>query len=568
MAFEIFKLVGSIMVDNKAADQSLSATDSKAEGVGRTLLSGIGTAAKWGAAVVAAGVTAATALVKVATDTAATCDEIDKMSQKIGISREAYQELDYILSQNGMDVNSLQGGMKTLVNTMQSAQEGTESAQGAFDALGVSILDTEGHLRSQEDVFFDAIDALQGMENEAERNALANDLFGRSASELLPLLNSGAGSMEELRQKAHDLGLVISDDTIDAGVQLTDTIDTLKRTLSAAGVEFGSVIMPIVTDAAQFLIDEGVPVLREIIEEAGPGLSEFLRAILPPLLEIGEAVLPLIVQLLDLLTPVLQFLLVDLLAPLITLLADGLSSALDWVANTAIPWVINAVTNVVDAFESFRAKVQAVKDNVNTHIDAIKDRFSSLKAGIDEKIASIKNKVQEFQDKVQSAKDRISNFIENIKSKFQFSISWPHIPMPHFGINPSGWKIGDLLQGSIPSLSVDWYAKAMDAGRILTEPTIFGYDANAGKVLAGGEAGSETVVGTASLMSMIRSATASASGARDNEIVAILMDIQEALEHLAELQMVLYPDTLVGRLVRPMDAALGRLEAQKARGSA
>ena len=153
MALEIFKLVGSIMVDNTKANESLSKTDDKAKGLGQRLASGIGTAAKWGAGLVAAAGAGAAALYGVATKSAETADHIDKMSQKIGISRTAYQELDFILSQNGMSVDQLQGGMKKLVNTMQSAQDGNKTASATFAELGVSVTDSTGALRNQEDVF-------------------------------------------------------------------------------------------------------------------------------------------------------------------------------------------------------------------------------------------------------------------------------------------------------------------------------------------------------------------------------------------------------------------------------
>lgn len=544
MALEIFKLVGSIMVDSSKADESMQKTDNKAQGVGKALLNGVGTAAKWGAAVVAAGAAAATALVKMATDTAATCDEIDKMSQKIGVSREAYQELDYILSQNGMDVNSLQSGMKSLVNTMQSAQEGGAAASAAFDALGVSATDADGSLRSQEDVFYDVIDALQSMENETERNALANDLFGRSASELAPLLNSGAGSMEELRQKAHDLGLVLDDEVIDSGVELTDTLDTLKRQFSAVATRLGGVLMPIVTEGAQFLIDEVVPMLGELLEQSGPMLMEFLEAILPPLMELAQALLPVIIDLLNLLLPILTWLLSDVLVPLVTFLSDKLGAALDWVANVALPWVVNAVTGVVEA-------------------------FTSLKDSIDEKVEAVKEKVQSFQDKVENAKNKIKGFIDSIKSFFNFQITWPHVPTPHFAISPSGWSIGQLLtQGIKPSLTVDWYAKAMQAGRILDRPTIFGYDEESGQALAGGEAGSEAVVGTRTLEGLVKNAAAQAVADRNDEIVAVLMDILGAVEELANMKLYLDRKALVGGIMKEMDTALGRETARKARGTA
>ena len=108
---------------------------------------------------------------------------------------------------------------------------------------------------------------------------------------------------------------------------------------------------------------------------------------------------------------------------------------------------------------------------------------------------------------VESAKTLISNAIDRIKGLFNFTWSFPKLKMPHFSWY---WQsIGGLV--SIPMISVDWYKKAMNGGMILNNPTIFG--AQNGQLLGAGEAGSETVVGTQSLMDMIRKAVASAESA-------------------------------------------------------
>lgn len=278
MALEIFKLVGSIMVDNTKANESLSKTDDKAKGIGQRLASGIGTAAKWGAGIVAAAGAGAAALYGVATKSAEASDHIDKMSQKIGISRTAYQELDFILSQNGMSVDQLQGGMKKLVNTMQSAQDGNKTAVATFAELGISVTDSSGALRNQEDVFYEVISVLQGMGNETERNALANDIFGKSASEMAPLLNAGAGSMEDLRQKAHDLGLVLSDETIDAGVAFTDTQDQVKRALASVTTQLGAEVMPIINDFLQWVLAH-MPEIQAVIKVAFDAIHVVVQAV-------------------------------------------------------------------------------------------------------------------------------------------------------------------------------------------------------------------------------------------------------------------------------------------------
>ena len=91
-----------------------------------------------------------------------------------------------------------------------------------------------------------------------------------------------------------------------------------------------------------------------------------------------------------------------------------------------------------------------------------------------------------------------------ISAIFNGKFEWPHIKMPHFSITPHGWKIGDLLKGTLPKLSIDWYAKGM-GGMVLDRPTIFGINNN-GQLMAGGEKGREIIIGENNLMKAIRSA--------------------------------------------------------------
>ncbi len=159
-----------------------------------------------------------------------TTDNIDKMSQKIGISRESYQEWDFVLSQFGANVDGLQTSMKTLSAAADDVATGGKTYTEQFDKLGVSITDVNGNMKDQETLFNEVFTALQGVEDETTRTAIASDLLGKSATELAPALNAGADSIDDVKQQAHDLGLVLSDETVDAGVMLTDTMDQLKRT--------------------------------------------------------------------------------------------------------------------------------------------------------------------------------------------------------------------------------------------------------------------------------------------------------------------------------------------------
>ena len=154
----------------------------------------------------------------------------------------------------------------------------------------------------------------------------------------------------------------------------------------------------------------------------------------------------------------------------------------------------------------------SIKSTATSVWNGIKSLLSNSWNGIKTTATTVWNGIKNaIMNPIDTAKNLIKGAIDTIKGFFNFKISWPKVPMPHFSITPSGWKVGDLLKGSIPKLGISWYAKAMDKGMILNGPTIFGMDKN-GNLLGGGEAGSETVVGTKSLLQMIRQAVSEAIG--------------------------------------------------------
>lgn len=177
-------------------------------------------------------------------------DRIDKMSQKIGMSRKAFQEWDYIMSQNGGSVESLQMGFKTLTTQIEGVQKGSKDSVNAFNALGVSVKDANGQFRSQDEIFNDTIRKLQQIKNPTQKAMLANRLFGRSAAELRPLLNQEAEAVDNLRDKANKMGLVISDEDIENAVRFKDTMDTFTRFFQA---KFGTVMMKLMPSFSKAL---------------------------------------------------------------------------------------------------------------------------------------------------------------------------------------------------------------------------------------------------------------------------------------------------------------------------
>ena len=148
--------------------------------------------------------------------------------------------------------------------------------------------------------------------------------------------------------------------------------------------------------------------------------------------------------------------------------------------------VLNSIKSVVSG------TIDNVKNSVSNGFNIVKNTVSSVFDGIMNKISSV----------MDGAKNIVSSAIEKIKGFFHFDWSLPKIKLPHFSIDGEF----SLNPPSIPTFGIDWYAKAMDKGMILNTPTIFG--ASGGNLLGAGEAGSETVVGTNSLMNMIHSAVA------------------------------------------------------------
>lgn len=261
---EIFKLVGSIFIDSEKANESIQKTDEKAGGLGQTLVNGAKTAGKFALGLGTAAAAGATALVGLANDAAGTADEIDKMSQKMGLSKEGFQEWRYVMGQNGMDISTLNTGMKTLVNQMESAAGGSKTASSYFEQLGISIYDSNGKLKDQETMLNEAIYALADVEDATLKSALATDLFGKAGTEMLPMLNSGSEGMKELTERSHDLGLIMSDEAVGAGVLLGDTMDDAKQSFGAIVAKIGVEVMPIIQKMLDWVL-EHMPEIQTVI---------------------------------------------------------------------------------------------------------------------------------------------------------------------------------------------------------------------------------------------------------------------------------------------------------------
>lgn len=369
MAQSIFSLFGEVFVNTDKAEESLHKTEEKAGNVGNTLAKGIGTAAKWGAAIVGAGTAVAGAAMGVANKAAESADQIDKMSQKIGISAEGYQEWSYVMEQNGMDVDKLQSGMKTLVTQMDKAKDGNKAASEAFKTLGIEVTNTDGSLRSQEEVMNEAITALANMGDSAERARLQSQLFGKAGLEMSPMLNQGTEAIEGLKNRAHELGLVLSDEAVKNGVEFGDLMNDLKSSVSMLGTSLGAELFPIFNDLIKEAIDF-LPDIREMISQITPIIMDLIKQLLPPLMDLAKELLPVISKLVTALTPIIAKLL-STLTPLVVDILEALMPLLEPILDVVAELLNALLPPLIQVIEALMPAIEPVLELLGTLLQAI-----------------------------------------------------------------------------------------------------------------------------------------------------------------------------------------------------
>tara|TARA_R110000772_G_scaffold229421_1_gene340280 strand:- start:81 stop:2060 length:1980 start_codon:yes stop_codon:yes gene_type:complete len=223
-------------------DGMASASSKMSKGIGL----GVAAVAALGAAAVAAG----TALVAFTMSIAEQADAAAKNARALGLTSDAYQELDFALKISGTSMEGSAGAFRRLAANAADAQAGLGEAVSAFDSIGVSATDASGELRPMEDLIADISDEFRSMENHTRRAALAQDFFGRSGAQMTTFLLEGADGIAALREEARQYGIVISGDAAEASEELNDDILRLK---TAA------------TGFAQGLAVELIPRIREVV---------------------------------------------------------------------------------------------------------------------------------------------------------------------------------------------------------------------------------------------------------------------------------------------------------------
>jgi len=288
MATSLFKLVGSVFVDTDEANKSLQKTSETAEKTGTSFGQVAGTAAKVGTAVVAAAGATVAGIVSLANNAASTADEIDKMSKRMNISAETLQEYTYAAELAGVSSSTLELAAKAL--------EGTDIN------------------------FDDAMAQIMALETAEERSAMAAELFGeRVAYNMSPLIEQSADSFAAARQEAHDLGLVLSNDTVASGAELNDSFTKVKESVQAIVTKLGASLMPIVQKVADYIV-ANMPKIQSLFDKMAPILTDLFEQLLPPLMDLAEQLLPELLGFIEMIAPFLGQLASDIIPIIVQLL--------------------------------------------------------------------------------------------------------------------------------------------------------------------------------------------------------------------------------------------------------
>ena len=185
------------------------------------------------------------------------------------------------------------------------------------------------------------------------------------------------------------------------------------------------------------------------------------------------------------------------LSPTVDAIKTKLTTTWD-AAKTAVSGTVDAIkTKVSSTWDAVKSNVAGAVENVKS---SISNGFNAAKSTVSNIFTSIRTTISSA---INTARNAVTSAVSAIRGAFNFSWSLPHLKLPHLSISGSF----SINPPSVPHFSISWYKKAMENGMILNGPTIFGQKGNT--LLAGGEAGSEAVVGTQSLMEMIRNAVAS-----------------------------------------------------------
>lgn len=298
-------------------------------------------------------------------------DDIDKMSQKMGLSAESYQEWQAVMQHSGTSMESMKASMKTLANA-------AETGKDAFQELGISQEQIAN--MSQEELFEATIAGLQNVEDTTQRTYLAGQLLGRGATELGALLNTSAEDTQAMRDRVHELGGVMSDDAVKAAAAYQDQLQDMQTAFGGLSRNMLSEFLPSITQVMGGLTEifsgnsGGVDMINAGIDSIIQGIT----GALPQIMEIATSIIE------SLATALLQNLpqLAQCALEIVTQLLTFLVANLPLIISTVIQLFIELVNAVVAAIpQIISALVEAMPQIIDALCDGLITALPALIQG-------------------------------------------------------------------------------------------------------------------------------------------------------------------------------------------
>lgn len=341
-------------------------------------------------------------------------DQILTLSSQTSLSTDSLQAFQYMSELIDVSLDTVTGSLTKLTNNMQSAAGGTGQAAEAFDALGISVTDQNGHLRNAEDVFYDVIDALGQMENSTERDAYSMDIFGRSAQDLNPMIEAGSDAIEGFAQEAQEMGYILDNEALSALGAADDSFERVKLQMEAVRNQIVAEMAPAIEEIATAFVEWAQTVDWE---EVARGIGEIAGAVADVVMfviEHKEVVLAAIIAI----TSAIVALTVAQIAMNVAMTANPIG---------LIIMLIGALIGVFVALEAkfhifsefFKEAWESIKEVVGGIVEGLKEVFLAAKDAI---VHAWETVVGFFSDLWEGIKNVFATVAEFFVERFQAAV--------------------------------------------------------------------------------------------------------------------------------------------------
>lgn len=184
-------------------------------------------------------------------ETRAYADDVLALATTYGMTTDQIQEFKYMSELTDTSLETITGSITKLTRNMQSATKGTGDAYNRFRQLGIDVTNSDGTMRSANEVFAEAIDKLGKMENQTERDALSMNIFGRSAIELNPIIEAGSERIQQYTDEAHQMGYVLDSETLESLGAVDDSMQRASRRIETVKNQIGRYLAPVVAEITE-----------------------------------------------------------------------------------------------------------------------------------------------------------------------------------------------------------------------------------------------------------------------------------------------------------------------------